>query len=235
MKMADANTIKLSFRSKSQIIINNKYFFLVVAIACLGLSMFLGAAGYYLGIAIVLSVAWSNRWKLNIFGLSRGNSRAAIFTAILYSILLLIIFDALLQPIIESFFGKINLESFEGIRGNFISYVIFVLIMWVVAAFGEELFYRGFLMKRIAGYLGNKNESWFLAAAIIGVFFGLAHLYQGISGVITTGLIGFAMGLIFMKSRNLLIPILVHGIYDTIGITLLFLGKERWITELFFN
>jgi membrane protease YdiL (CAAX protease family) len=229
------NTLKLSFRSRSQIFLNNKFFFLIAATACLGLSMYLGAAGYYLGIAIIIVVAWSNRWKFSTFGLKKGNFIPSLLTAFFYAVLLLVVFDSLLQPIVESYFGKINLESFEGMRGNLLYYLAFLLFMWIMAAFGEELFYRGFLMKRIAEYLGNKNEYWFLAAAIVGVFFGLAHLYQGISGIITTGLIGFAMGLIFMKSKNLLIPILVHGIYDTIGLTLIFLGEERWITDLFLN
>ena len=87
-------------------------------------------------------------------------------------------------------------------------------------------------MKRLAILLGDNNRSWFVSAIIIAALFGIAHTYQGLSGVLATGIIGFCFGLIFMRNRqNLLLLVLIHGIYDMIGLTLLYLGKERLITD----
>ena len=87
-------------------------------------------------------------------------------------------------------------------------------------------------MKQLAKVLGNTNRAWMISAIIISILFGLAHLYQGLSGVITTGLIGFLMSLVFYKNRkNLILAMLVHGFYDMIGITLIFFSKERIIVD----
>ena len=58
------------------------------------------------------------------------------------------------------------------------------------------------------------------------------HYYQGPSGIITTGIIGFMVGLIFIYNRNnLMLPILTHGIYNMMAITLIYLGKASMITD----
>ena len=229
---SNTSTLQLSFRDKSRNFLANRSFFITIATVCLVLSMIWGAAGYYLGMGMVLLTAWANRWKFSIFGLRKTFFLKDLIYAILISALLYILVDGLVQPLVEIFFGEINLESFEALKGNLPSYLIFLGVMWIAAALGEELFYRGYLMKGIAGLLGDKHESWFLAAFFSAVYFGLAHLYQGTSGVITTGIIGFIMGLIFMERKNLWLLVLIHGIYDTIGITLLYLNKENWIHEL---
>jgi len=231
--MITTSTIPLTFRDKTRNFLANKFFFITIASVCLALSMIWGAVGYYLGMAVVLIIAWANRWKFSIFRLKRTNFFRDIIYAILISIALLFLVDGLIQPMVEFFFGEINLESFDAIKGNFPSYIILLAVMWVTAAFGEEIFYRGYLMRGIAYSLGDKSESWFLAAFISAMYFGLAHLYQGTSGIITTGLIGFLMGLIFMQRKNLWLLVFVHGIYDTIGITLLYLDQENWIADLF--
>jgi len=56
--------------------------------------------------------------------------------------------------------------------------------------------------------------------------FGLAHAYQGITGIIDEGLMGFLLGVIYMRTgRNLAVPIIAHGVSDTIDFILIYLGK----------
>jgi len=211
---------------------NSNILFISVAIVCLGISFLYGAAGYIFGILVIAVTLWANKWKWSIIGFKKTKFLPALLIAAILAIGIYLLVDILIQPIVEIYFGEIDLSNFDGIRGNFTNYALMIGIMWIAAAFGEEIFYRGYLMKRIAEILGNKNESWYIAALINGAFFGLAHLYQGMSGVITTGIIGFIFGIIFMRKRNLLIPILVHGLYDMIGITLIYLEKERIILDL---
>jgi membrane protease YdiL (CAAX protease family) len=68
------------------------------------------------------------------------------------------------------------------------------------------------------------------------VLFGLAHQYQGLSGMISTGLVGLALGILFLKSRNRLwLTILTHGVYDAILITLIYLDKDMYVFNLIEN
>ena len=62
--------------------------------------------------------------------------------------------------------------------------------------------------------------AWTLAA------FGLAHAYQGVTGIIQEGFSGLLLGLIYLRTgKNLSVPIIAHGVSDTLDILLIFLGK----------
>ena len=50
------------------------------------------------------------------------------------------------------------------------------------------------------------------------------HAYQGIGGILTTGLIGLTFGLLYLVARRNLWPTIIgHGLVNTFGITVLHL------------
>jgi membrane protease YdiL (CAAX protease family) len=88
------------------------------------------------------------------------------------------------------------------------------------------------MTKRLAIAFGNTQKAWAVAILVSSVVFGFAHLYQGISGVISTGFVAIIFGVIFYRNpKNLWVGILTHGIYDVFGITMIFFDKERVITN----
>ena len=185
---------------------------------------------YFFGIFIVLLALWGSKWSWSEFG--KHPLQKTVLHALLYTDLIFIVIDICIQPFIEIYVGLIDLSSLDHLRGSLINYVIFILIMWVFAAFGEELLYRGYFMKRVAMLLGNSNKAWLISAFCISVFFGIAHYYQGVSGMIATGLVGLCFALIFYKNRtNLTVAILTHGFYDMIGITLIYFDRETFIMD----
>jgi hypothetical protein len=61
---------------------------------------------------------------------------------------------------------------------------------------------------------------------VVHVGFGLAHAYQGLTGILDEGLVGLLLGLVYLGAkRNLAVPIIAHGIGDSIDFLLIFLGK----------
>jgi membrane protease YdiL (CAAX protease family) len=179
-----------------------------------------------------LFTVWAIKWDWKYFGIRKNPFFKTFLKALLYTILIIVVNDFLFQPVIEHFFGATDLSSLEGLKGNITSYIIFILFMWVFAAFGEEFFYRGYITKRIAVIFGNSQKAWMISILISSIIFGFAHLYQGASGVITTGFVAIIFGVIFYKNQhNLWVGILAHGIYDVFGITMIFFDKERLITN----
>ena len=86
--------------------------------------------------------------------------------------------------------------------------------------------YRGYLMNRVAGLLGRSQRAWIISLIAVHVGFGLAHAYQGVTGVIDESLMGFLYGVIYLRTgRSLAVPIVAHGIQDSIDFVLIFLGK----------
>ena len=108
--------------------------------------------------------------------------------------------------------------------------------MWLFAAFGEEFLFSGYYMKHLAEFMGDTDKTWFISAIILSVYFGVSHNYQGISGMIAVGLASTIFFLIFFKNRtNLALLVFVHGFYDTIGLTLIYLEKDRIFYEWALN
>jgi hypothetical protein len=98
-------------------------------------------------------------------------------------------------------------------------------LVWTFAAFGEEIAYRRYLLGRAAD-LGNRTvPAHWLALVFVSVLFGFGHFYQGPAGIFTTACDGFVIGGAYLLSgRNLWVAVLTHGLVDTFGIVVLFLG-----------
>ena len=71
---------------------------------------------------------------------------------------------------------------------------------------------------------------------LIGIFilvFGIAHSYQGISGILSTGLMGGILALVYLKSgRNIWLPILLHGWVDTFGLYFIYAGIDQQLLNV---
>lgn len=114
-------------------------------------------------------------------------------------------------------------DMLVGNTGNYIQFM--VLVVWGSAAIGEEMFARGFLLNRLEHTFSGLRGAWWYADVLQAVVFGLLHFYQGTTGMIATGLVGFIMALLFrFTGRNLIAPIIAHGLIDTVSITALYLG-----------
>lgn len=188
--------------------------------------------GTIFGYVIVLVTAWAVKWKWSFFGIQRNPLAKTILKAIFYTLLIIIVNDFIFQPVIEYFFGATDLSAMEGLKGDWVNYLVFLSVMWVFAAFGEEFLYRGYMLKQLARIFGNNQPAWVAAILISSFAFGFAHLYQGTSGIITTGFVALIFSSIFYKNqKNLWVLVLTHGFYDVFGITMIFLDKERIITS----
>lgn len=131
-----------------------------------------------------------------------------------------------LEPLILLLTGKTtDLSQFTPIEGNVFLLSIYLVLMWALAAFGEELVYRGYLMNRVAE-LGGSRTAWAVSLVVVSVVFGVAHLQQGSAGIVVNIATGLVFGALYLVcGRNLWAPIIAHGVYDTVALLLIFWGK----------
>jgi uncharacterized protein len=131
------------------------------------------------------------------------------------------------QRILTRLFGKPpDLSDFAAVRGHLKFALLMIVLIWIFAAFGEEFFYRGYLMNRVADFGSRTRFAWIVSLLAISAVFGLTHYHQGLTGIVEEGSDGLILGLIYLAcGRNLAVPIVTHGVCDTIDIALLFLGK----------
>jgi membrane protease YdiL (CAAX protease family) len=131
------------------------------------------------------------------------------------------------QPLLVRFTGKQpDLADFRVLTGNIKWTLIALALTWTLAAFGEELVWRGYLMNRIAGLGQRTRLAWVCSLLVVNAVFGLAHSNQGVTGIVEEGIAGVLLGLMYLGTgRNLAVPIVAHGVQDTIDMMLIFFGK----------
>lgn len=96
--------------------------------------------------------------------------------------------------------------------------------VWIGAAIGEEVFFRGFLLSKFTTLFGSGRPALAFAILAQAIWFGSGHVSQGVSGMIMTGVIGVVLGVFFVtRARRALLPLIIgHGSVDTVSQTLYF-------------
>ncbi len=118
-----------------------------------------------------------------------------------------------------------DLTLFNDLVGSMQLLLIYLGLNWVLAAFGEELVWRGYALPRTAQFFGSGPRAWLIALLVVNLAFGLAHLYQGPSGVIQATVAGVLLGVLYIATgRNLVVPIIAHGVSNSIDFTVMYLG-----------
>ena len=74
----------------------------------------------------------------------------------------------------------------------------------------EELFFRGFLLKRALHK--NIQPGWVIL--VVTIIFASLHFYQGVNGVLITGGIGLILALYYLKTGDLTSVAITHGLYN---------------------
>lgn len=85
----------------------------------------------------------------------------------------------------------------------------------ITAGVTEEITYRGLF---IAAGVGLLHVPAWLAAVLSAAVFGVGHRYQGVRGMIGTGVLGLVFAALYLVSGNLLIPIVMHVLIDVLAL-----------------
>lgn len=172
-------------------------------------------------IAFVLLVSWLQNGNFRELGFKKL-TLIDVGIALLVFVPLELFMDFVVQPEAAILFNEpADYSAFDSLQNNFPKFSKYLLFMWISAAIGEELLFRGFAIAQLERILGKNNWLNVLVSAIL---FTLPHAYQGPTGILVTFIFGLAFGAIFAKWRNIGINILVHGLVDTMFLVLAYLG-----------
>jgi membrane protease YdiL (CAAX protease family) len=87
-----------------------------------------------------------------------------------------------------------------------------ILLLALLAGVGEELLFRGV----IQAWLTERGPLW-LAIAAASLLFGVGH-WLSASYAALASLIGAYLGILFLVSGNLLVPMVAHAAYDVVAL-----------------
>lgn len=89
-------------------------------------------------------------------------------------------------------------------------------VVWIGVALFEEISRTFFLL--CLWKLSDKKQWIYSSIIIVAVFVGVAHLYQGMFGIVSIGIKGLVMGLYYYKYRRILPLVISHALYDSIQV-----------------
>ena len=185
--------------------------------------------GYAISILVASFVLKSRGSSWQEIGLARPGSWlrtvllgiGALVTLFIMTIALQVI--ALNLPWFEVL--PIDQSRFNLLEGNLPIFLLSVVLAWTTIAFGEEMFYRAFLITQFKDVFPKSRFGTALVLLTSSLIFGFAHLVEGPLGIANTFFMGLIFGVIYLRtSRNLWVTIIAHGLANTIRFYFLFIG-----------
>jgi len=147
--------------------------------------------------------------------------------ALLASLLSIVISYFLIRLFRASPFGGPDYSRFSVVHGNGKLLLVWLLPIWTIVAFGEEIIGRGFIINRLLVVLERTFNPSLLAIVLSAVIFGSVHFYQGVAGVVDNTCTGIIFGALYLnQGRNLWSNVLAHGFVDSVAILIFFFGVQ---------
>lgn len=205
----------------------------LIPIIAILLSCLLYHLGYFqmITITVLVIIASAIEYKKDLFkslGFQRKrlNAKSLLITAQIFGAAFFLFYYYIMQPIVTYFTGQpIDYSLFDPLKGDLPTTLSTIVIVWITAAFGEEIVFRGYLMRQFTKFFGSSTMSLVINILLIGFIFGWLHMYQGISGQVIAIITGMLLALIFhIRKNDLWFNIAVHGFFNTTFLIFIYNG-----------
>lgn len=112
----------------------------------------------------------------------------------------------------------------SALPGN-VPYFMFLLVaIWFLAAIEEELVYWGYVLNRLLDLFGPGWIGWGTGLILASLMFGVGHGLASRTVLIGDFMVGMIEATLYVVARrNLWLPIIFHGMWDTMFLVLFFL------------
>lgn len=177
------------------------------------------------GAILALVWAWLAKLPLSEIGLRRPRSwTITIISGLAGGILFKLLMKALVMPLLGA--PAVN-AHFHFIAGDRTQMISMILASIIVAGFGEEIVYRGFLFERLWRAFGRSTAATGAILIVTALFFGSIHIpEQGFPGAEQAFITGLTFGAIYVATRSLWLPIVMHAAFDITAVLLIYFQVE---------
>jgi len=130
----------------------------------------------------------------------------------------------LIRPVVEHLLGaREDMSQYAGLQGDLPALLGLLVLSWTLAAVGEEVAYRGYLLTRLRELLPG-GRAWAVVAAVVAaVLFGWLHREYGVVGVVQVTVDALFFTALRFGYRSLWAGVVAHGVVNTVGIVAVFL------------
>ena len=158
-----------------------------------------------------------------------GDAAAGIALGVALKFLLKII----VMPLLGA--DPIN-QTYHYLVGNPAAAAAEIIPLIVVAGFGEETVFRGYLFERFGKLLGQSAGARIATVILTTALFASLHFYdQGLAGAEQAVFTGLVFGTIYSVTGRIWMLMWAHAAYDIIAIAIIYLNLESTVAHLIFK
>lgn len=146
-------------------------------------------------------------------------------------------FKLLMKAIVMPLLGAdpIN-HAYHYLAGNRAALPGAIVTMIVIAGFGEETLFRGYLFERLGKLLGSSAWARGFIVLITSGLFGLAHYAnQGLAGVEQATVTGLVFGTIYAATGRIWLPMIAHAVFDLTAVAIIYADVETRVAHWVFR
>ena len=146
-------------------------------------------------------------------------------------------FKFLMKAIVMPLLGAppIN-QAYHWVAGNAAALPFMLYLMIVVAGWGEETVYRGWMFERLGKLFGTSVWARTSIVVLTAVVFALPHYVdQGIAGVEQALFTGSVFGTIFALTGRIFLLMVVHAAFDLAALAMIYWDCEGAVAHFFFK
>jgi membrane protease YdiL (CAAX protease family) len=187
-----------------------------------------------LSAVLVLAWAWRSHTPWREIGYVRPTSWIRdLLLGIAFGAAFKILMKTVVMPLLGA--DPIN-HAYHHLVGNTNALPGMVLLLIVVAGFGEETLFRGYMFERLQKLLGTGAIARVSIVLLTAALFGLAHYpEQGLAGVQQASVFGIVFGAVFALTGQIWILMCAHAAFDLTALAIIYLDLESYFARLVFG
>lgn len=188
-----------------------------------------------LPIGAILTLLWARRshtpWRE--IGYVRPKSWiGSLIVGLLVGIAFKFLMKAIVMPLLGA--EAIN-QPYHYLVGNSTALPGAIWTM-IIAGFGEETVFRGFLFERFGKLFGNGVGAKTLIVLLTSALFAMGHYTNlGITGVEQAMITGLVFGTIFATTGRIFLVMVVHSAFDLTSLAIIYCNVESYVAHLIFK
>ncbi|MGI8836814.1 MAG: CPBP family intramembrane glutamic endopeptidase [Pyrinomonadaceae bacterium] len=186
-----------------------------------------------LSAVLILIWAWRSHTPWREIGYVRPRSwTQTVAIGIVFGVAFKFVMKAVVMPLLGA--DPIN-YAYHYLVGNRAALPAAIFTMIVVAGFGEETVFRGYMFERFRKLLGSGVWSKSFIVVLTTVLFALAHYGSGLAAVEQAVITGLVFGTIFAITGRIFMLMVAHAAFDLTAVAMIYWNLEAKVAHLIFK
>jgi len=184
-------------------------------------------------VLVLVWVAWSRTPWREIGFVRPASWVRTVATGIVFGGVFKLLMKMIVMPLLGA--DPVN-HAYHYLAGNRAALPGMILALIVVAGFGEETVFRGYLFERFGKLFGSSMWAKVIIVLITAFWFGALHYsVQGLAGAEQAVITGMVFGAIFAVTGRIWMVMVAHAAFDLVALAIIYYDVETAVAHLVFR